>query len=50
MAQKRLKSLSSLYDKKAILDDIYILPVANEFVDYHPDRKNTFGSFTAKDL
>ena len=50
MAQKGLYSLSILYDKKAILDDISLLHVANEFVDHHSDQKNTFGIFTEKDL
>ena len=50
MAQKRLNSLSILYDNKSILDDISLLHETNEFVDHRPDRKNTSGSCTAKDL
>ena len=50
MLQKRLNSLSILNDNKDILDEISLVNVANEFVDHHPDRKNTFGRFTAKDL
>ena len=50
MAQKRLNSLSIFYENKSILGDISLLHVANELVDHHPDQKNTFGSFTAKDL
>lgn len=49
MGQKRLNSLSILYDNKAILDEISLIDVANEFVDQHPDRKNTFGCFTVKE-
>ena len=50
MTHKRLNPSSILYDKKSILDDISPLHVANEFAESQPDRKNTSGSFTAKDL
>ena len=50
MTQKNLNSLSILYESKSILDDISIFHVANEFVEHQPDRENTLGSFTAKDL
>ena len=58
MAQKRLNSLAMLYDNKSILDDIklmiyhYLMYRMNsaDHVDHCPDQKNTFGSFTAKDL
>ena len=50
MAQIRLNSVSILYDNKFFLNDTPLPHVANEFNDHLPDRKNFFGSFTAKYL
>ena len=50
MSQKRLNSLSIMYDNKNLLDNLSLIDVANEFVGLQPDRKNAFGSFTVKDL
>ena len=50
MSQKRLNSLSIMYDDKDLLDNLSLIDVANEFVGLQPDRKNAFGSFTVKDL
>ena len=50
MLQKRLNSLSIMYDNKDLLDNLSLIDVANEFVGLQPDRKNAFGSFTVKDL
>ena len=40
MAQKRLSSVSILYDSKSFFDDISQPYVANGFTDHLPDRKN----------
>ena len=50
MSQKRLNSLSIMYDNKDLLDNLSLTDVANEFVGLQPDCKNAFGSFTVKDL
>ena len=50
MLQKRLNSLSIMYDNKDLLDNLSLIDVANEFVGLQPNRKNAFGSFTVKDL
>ena len=50
MSQKRLNSLSFMYDNKDLLDNLSLIDVANDFVGLQPDRKNAFGSFTVKDL
>ena len=50
MTQKRLNSLCILHDNKTLLDRISLVKVANEFVGQHPERKNTFGSFSDKDI
>ena len=50
MSQKRLNSLSIMYDNKDLLDNLSLIDVANEFVGLQPDRKSAFGSFTVKDL
>ena len=46
---ERAQSLTIFYDNKSIFDDISLLHLENEFVDYHPDRKNIIGSLPAKD-
>ena len=50
MGQKRLNSLSILYDNKDLLDEISLIDIGNAFVDEHPDRKKTFGCFNVMDL
>ena len=50
MSQKRLNSLSIMYDNKDLLDNLSLIDIANEFVCLQPDRKNACGSFTVKDL
>ena len=51
MLQKRLNSLSIImYDNKDLLDNFSLIDVANEFAGLQPDRKNSVGSFTVKDL
>ena len=50
MSQKKLNSLSIMYDNKDLLDNLSLIDVANEFVGLQPNRKNAFGSFTVKDL
>ena len=48
MLQKRLNSLSILYENKSILDDILLIHVANDFADHQPDWKNTLVVFRQK--
>ena len=50
MSQKRLNSLSIIYDNKDLLDNLWLIDLVNEFIGLQPDRKNAFGSFTVKDL
>ena len=50
MSQKRLNSLSIMYDNKYLLDNLSLIDVANELVGVQPDRKKAFGSFTVRDL
>ena len=50
MSQKRLNSLSIMYDNKELLDNLSLTDVANEFVGVQPDCKNAFGGFTFKDV
>ena len=50
MSQKRLNSLSIIYCHKSILDELPLVDVANEFVGVQPDRQNSFGRFTEKDI
>ena len=42
MSQKRLNSLSIMYDNKHLLDNLSLTDVANEFVGLQPDCKNAF--------
>ena len=49
--EKRKGSIPYLFFRQQVqFLMISLLHVANEFDDHHPDRKNTFGSFTLKDL
>ena len=50
MSQKRLDSLSIMHCHKSILDELPLVDVANEFVGVQPDRQNSFGRFTEKDI
>ena len=50
MSQKRLNSLSIMYDNKDLLDNLSLIDVAKEFVGLQTVRKNAFGGFTVKDL
>ena len=50
MSQKRLNSLSIIYCHKSILEELPLVDVANEFVGVQPDRRNSFGRFTEKDI
>jgi len=50
MTQKRLNSLSIMNCYKTVLDNLKLFEIANEFVSEQPSRKNTFGTFSEKDL
>ena len=39
-----------MYYHKSIQDDLSLVGVANEIVGFQPDRKNSFGRFTNKDI
>ena len=50
MSQKRFNALTLMNEKKAVLDTISLIDIANEFVSVRPSRQNIFGKFTESDL
>ena len=50
MKQKRFNSLTLLNENLDIVEKMFLINVANEFISLHPSRLNIFGKFTDKDL
>ena len=50
MTQKRFNALSLIHENQAIVDEMPLIDVANEFVNLHSAHLNIFGKFTDKDL
>ncbi len=50
MTQKQFNSLSTLSEYKDLLDNLFLVNIANDFVENKPNRVTHFGKFTDSDL
>ena len=50
MTQKRFNAFSPIHENQAIVDEMLLTGVADEFVNRHSIRLTIFGTFTDKDL